>query len=273
MLPSIISYRPHVPQAEFISAGGLKMEWRLRPPFWSICIPTVPERRGKLQRCLDRILPQVVTAYGDVEVLVHETPLAEGFDSVINSIGQKRNTLLASSHADYVSFVDDDDLVSKNYVSSILSCLNNVVEPDVVTFQVAALIKEKAGTNITTVLTRFNLDYGHRETPDGFERLPNHVGVWRRALCLPYQEVMKGEDTEWSYRMSYEQKKRGVPYTHISIEEPLYEYRHDHRDSIQFGNVGQVSVEAQDRTFSETVPPVEIGELDVDISCKRGVIS
>ncbi len=255
---TVTSYRQHVPQAAFVTnMGSPRMEWRSNPPFWSICIPTVPERKSKLHRCLDRLLPQIQAAYGDVEILVHSTPLASGMDAVTNSIGQKRNTLLASSHADYVSFVDDDDLVREDYVKTILAALNSYSEPDVVSFQVMALIRQKPDTGtISRVITRFSLDYGHKQAADGsYERLPNHVAVWRRSLCVPYQEVMKGEDTEWSYRMSYQQKEKlGRRYVHIAIEEPLYEYRHDHHDSVQFGTVGNVSVEKQDQDFTERSP-------------------
>jgi len=40
------------------------------------------------------------------------------------TIGAKRNQLLHRAKGDYVAFVDDDDLVSSDYVNKVLSAVS-----------------------------------------------------------------------------------------------------------------------------------------------------
>ena len=41
-----------------------------------------------------------------------------------STIGEKRNWLLEQAKGEYVVFVDDDDLVTNNYVQSIMKRMN-----------------------------------------------------------------------------------------------------------------------------------------------------
>ncbi len=46
--------------------------------------------------------------------------------------GTKRNQLIEQTQSDYLTFIDDDDAVSSDYVSSILEAMQS--NPDVITF-------------------------------------------------------------------------------------------------------------------------------------------
>lgn len=77
----------------------------------SILIPTLESRKPMLDRLLAILQPQLTT---EVEVVLES-------DNGKLSIGEKRNRLLAKAIGDYVCFVDDDDTVSDDYVSELLS--------------------------------------------------------------------------------------------------------------------------------------------------------
>jgi glycosyltransferase involved in cell wall biosynthesis len=72
----------------------------------SILIPSLSRRHAFLTRLLEVLYPQVIRG---IEILIN-------VDSGHKSIGQKRNDLLAAATGDYVVFVDDDDMVSFDYV-------------------------------------------------------------------------------------------------------------------------------------------------------------
>lgn len=90
---------------------------------WLICMPTVPKRHELMMRQLARLLPQLEPYRGAVQVLGWRN---EGTPA----LGQIRDEMLGCAEAvyglkaDYVSFVDDDDLVSEDFVSSVMTALN-----------------------------------------------------------------------------------------------------------------------------------------------------
>jgi len=107
-------------------------------PLWSILIPTVPERSAKLAKCLAS-LDRQLKDFPSVSYRTLETPL---WDRKVgtNSIGEKRNRLVSESKASFVSFVDDDDTLRNDYVSSIYEALTRTSptgdDLDLVTFHV-----------------------------------------------------------------------------------------------------------------------------------------
>ena len=78
----------------------------------SILICTLPVRLEKLNRLLGILFPQ---KNDSVEIVIDDT--------TGNHIGSKRNNLINNAKGEYCCFVDDDDLVSLNYVDSILNSL------------------------------------------------------------------------------------------------------------------------------------------------------
>jgi len=85
-------------------------------PTWTILVATLGQRQDLLRRMLDGLLPQVAAAGGQVKVLAY-------WDNGQATIAAKRQALLDAADSDYVSFVDDDDTVSDDYVSSVLTAL------------------------------------------------------------------------------------------------------------------------------------------------------
>lgn len=83
---------------------------------WTILVPTIGQRRDYLCQMLDGLLPQVDSQGGRVNVLSY-------WDNGEVSIAAKKQALLEAADGEYVSYVDDDDTVSKDYVTAIVEAL------------------------------------------------------------------------------------------------------------------------------------------------------
>ena len=92
----------------------------------NVLIPTIPSRQHKLERLLESLNKQ-----RDSNLLI----------SVLNTtnkmtIGAKRNAMISQSDSRYISFIDDDDLVSDDYISNILTSIDKN-QPDAIGFKIA----------------------------------------------------------------------------------------------------------------------------------------
>jgi hypothetical protein len=176
----------------------------------SILIPTVNGREEYLKRLLKVLEPQKTS---EVEILIEK-------DNKKLSIGEKRNILVSKASGDYIAFVDDDDLVSSTYISSILNALKT--EPDCVGMH---LLHYHDG--VLRGLTYHSLEYTH-----WFERFeyvielmhyyrnPNHLNPIKREIALkcPFPSISMGEDK------SYSQQTLQYLKTEVKIVEPIYYY-------------------------------------------------
>lgn len=91
-----------------------------------ILICTLPDRANKLRRLTSELDRQKVKFPGTVDYRIH--PAGSSMTT-----GRKRNELVEQSMSDYFSFVDDDDMVSKDYIEKIM--LATQKNPDVITFR------------------------------------------------------------------------------------------------------------------------------------------
>lgn len=153
----------------------------------SILICSLGSRVDKLQRLLNVLQPQ---AHNDVEIIVKT-------DEGQIPIGRKRNLLLDEAQGEYVCFVDDDDLVSEDYVSKILSAIET--KPDccglqgIITFQ---------GSSPRMFI--HSLKYKEWfEQNKIYYRCPNHLNPVKRELALQvkFPESNFGEDRDYSTRL------------------------------------------------------------------------
>lgn len=121
-------------------------------PTWTILVPTLGQREHLFARLMGVLLPQLGEYEGRVRVLAWRN---NGYPS----ISEIRDTLLVSTDADYVSFVDDDDLVPEYYVAEIVNAIGE--RPDHVGFKM-----------------EYSTDDQHREIVDHSLRW----GKWGRTL-------------------------------------------------------------------------------------------
>ncbi len=173
----------------------------------SILIPTLHKRRGLLRRCINAI-----GTHEGVEVLAYP-------DDGRITTGNKRNALVQQAQGEYVAHVDDDDLVSPDYIPEILKAI--ALAPDAITFN---------GWMTTDGVQRvaFNIQHGNPYTAiekNGeimYLRFINHLCPVRRdiALKVPFPNKTLGEDYDWAVKL----KDSGLIKTSIHIPKDLYHY-------------------------------------------------
>src|SRR5688572_30082121 len=105
------------------------------PPILSILIPSIPERKDQLSKLLFELNTQIDLIYPSnanyyIEVLVDDTI------SFLNgglSIGKKREQLVGRATGRHLTFLDDDESVAPNYMSTLIQlCEEN---KDICTFK------------------------------------------------------------------------------------------------------------------------------------------
>jgi glycosyltransferase involved in cell wall biosynthesis len=132
------------------------------------------------------------------------------------TIGLKRNELLCEAKGDYVSFVDDDDQVSTDYVQRILEAIES--EPDVVGIE--GIINFENTLYVFKHSIEFCGWYAS-EADKTFYRTPNHLNPIKRLIALkagfPFHSNF-GEDREYSKRIRPNLSRE------IYINDPIYFY-------------------------------------------------
>ena len=133
-------------------------------------------------------------------------------------VGKKRNELLSLANGEYVCFVDDDDLISNDYVDSILEAIET--GEDVVVF---TLSRNHNGNHDR--LCYYSKEYEKdRDTPGAYYRMPNHLMVFKTDIAqkVKYKEYFFGEDAAWSKEvqkyLKSERKIDKVLYTYQSSD-------------------------------------------------------
>ena len=178
----------------------------------SILTPTIPGREKQLHALQTRIEAQSsgLKSSGQVEHLVLS-------DNRQRSIGAKRQALLDIARGQYIAFVDDDDDISDNYVTELLTAANSGA--DVITFLQCATYNGQVS------VVNFQLGQGdYCYEPDGTtKRDAWHVNAWCRSRVAHCQfgESNYGEDLIWC------QQARRMAQTTVHIPKTLHFYRHD----------------------------------------------
>lgn len=175
-------------------------------------------------------------------------------DNQIMKVGKKRNELLSLANGEYVCFVDDDDLISNDYVDSILEAIES--GEDVVVF---TLSRNHNGTHDR--LCYYSKEYEKdRDTPGAYYRMPNHLMVFRTEIAqkVKYKEFFFGEDAAWS--------KEILPMirTERKIDKVLYTY-----ESSDSGSASQKHylMSVIIHTDWETMAPFAFIEYAQDMAC------
>jgi glycosyltransferase involved in cell wall biosynthesis len=129
-------------------------------------------------------------------------------DNKSKSIAEKRNDLLQAARGKYIAFLDDDDAVSKDYMSAILQAID-ANDVDCITFNQWCTI------NGEPMDVEFGIGNPHGQLwrdEDGFlgdiKRPPYHMCVWRREIAQSevFNSVygangQSSEDIDWLMRL------------------------------------------------------------------------
>lgn len=143
-------------------------------------------------------------------------------DPFPGTIGAKRQRLIEKAKGEYVVFIDDDDMVSKDYISSILFALES--KPDVVGFMGWITTNGRNKTNF-----KISKDCEYKTTHKGYERFNNHLSPVKReiALQIGYKDISWEEDYDYAVRLT----NSGLIKTERFIAKALYYYQYVTKNS------------------------------------------
>ena len=180
----------------------------------SILITTIPDRLGKHFPEMVAELQDQTTGRDDVEILAL-------VDNRVHTVGTKRNLLMGMAEGEYITFVDDDDQISSDYVDSILKAIGSNPGVDVIQYDLmlhhGGLDRDILCTYDTRLVTAGYI------TEDVHIAKGSHINVWRRELsegCL-FPDQNFGEDSAWAEKMAEKVER------FYKIEKVLYHYHFD----------------------------------------------
>jgi glycosyltransferase involved in cell wall biosynthesis len=130
--------------------------------------------------------------------------------------GFKRNELLRQARGEYIAYIDDDDIVSIDYIKKILLASEN--DSDCIGM-----------VGILRRLGRVDWTFRHSITVDRwckdkekkiYFRTPNHLNPVKRRIAdiVGFKSITIGEDRDYSDRL------RPMLKTETFIEGPIYFY-------------------------------------------------
>jgi hypothetical protein len=184
------------------------------PPRLAILIPTIDGREGFLEALRGELERQRLALANpdDVLVLVNK-------DDQTKTIGRKRNELMdaaVAAGATHRAFVDDDDVVSPNYLAANLPGVHGG-------FDCNALVGRYYVEGVFDRPFYHSLRYTHWwHDAAGYYRNPNHLNVMKIDLIkhIRFQEKSFGEDGCFSEQIASE----GLLKTELAIDDVIYHY-------------------------------------------------
>lgn len=182
---------------------------------WLILICTLQERANKLRR-LTLELDRQKSKFTGVDYKIHDAGRAI-------PTGRKRNQLIEQSFSEYFSFIDDDDMVSSDYIEQIMIAIEK--SPDVITFNGWMTTN---GANRQDFTIRLGSKY--EEKNGHYYRFPNHLCVFKREKVkhIKFPDLWQMEDYQWAKHIH----DRGLLKTEVHIEADLYHYQFEPKTTI-----------------------------------------
>lgn len=189
---------------------------------FTVMILSIPSRIEKYYLPLQEHLEKQVKN-GAVEILTL-------IDNKSMTIGEKRQSLLNAARGRWVGFLDDDDMVSDDYVESLTKAM--IEKPaDVITFD------QHCTVNGEEFAVNFKVGNPHEPFVPGsgipmIKRPPYHMCFWHSKIAknIQFRQSSYGEDLDWISRM--------LPYvtseTHIDKMLHYYRYSDSTSESIQY---------------------------------------
>lgn len=185
------------------------LQARQLAPTWTILVPTLGQREHLFLRLMGVLLPQLDAHEGRVRVLAWR-------NNGQPSISEIRDTLLETAGSDYVSFVDDDDLVPEYYVAEVVNAI--ATRPDHVGFRL-----EYSTDDQHREIVDHSLKWGGwGRTHDGkLFRDVTHIDPVRRDLAVRARFAVRrgrAEDRVWV------RKVRQHLATEVYVDKVMYFY-------------------------------------------------
>lgn len=179
-------------------------------PTWSILVPTLGERRPLFERLMAGLLPQLDEHEGSVRVVGWHNDGSPSLPKI-------RQAMVLGTETEYLSFADDDDLVSPDYVAEVVRALAG--RPDYVGFQLQCY-----SDGAPTAVAHHSLEFKRwRNLPGRYERDISHINPIRTALARKADFTIAGrraEDRAWADQI----RARRLLRSQVFIPRILYHY-------------------------------------------------
>lgn len=161
------------------------------PYHWSVLIPTMVGREQSLMRLLQSISEKVKRLCPEMK---YEVKLA--FDNKETSVGAKRQKLLKEASGKYMSFIDDDDDITDQYIRDLWETIQG-------NYDVMRLYGSMSGYTFVHSVDVKLTDAMAVGEPVLFQRPPNHLNPVLTDLVnfISFRDATKGEDLDWSVRL------------------------------------------------------------------------
>jgi hypothetical protein len=180
-------------------------------PTWTILVPTLGERRPLFERLMRGLLPQLDPFEGRVNVVAW-------WNNGVPRLPEIRQAMVFGARSEYVSFVDDDDLVPDYFVTEVVSALAE--RPDYVGWQVQCY-----SDGHPTAVSYHSLRHGRwRNDGPRYFRDISHLNPIRRDLALlaDFRRTKPGrpEDRAWVDQI----RQTGKVRQEVMIDRIMYHY-------------------------------------------------
>jgi len=174
-----------------------------------ICAVEIEERQIKLKKLVSELHRQISKNYAEeiVEILVDA-------DNMTKSVGQKRKDLISKAKGNFVCFIDDDDFITENYLSTILNHLN--IGIDILLIGISHI---ENGINKTKILPSLFID---NLTTNDVVFKTNHFHLCPHKKSIA--ELVSFDCVNFAEDMIYSQKMVKHISNHAVISDPIYIY-------------------------------------------------
>lgn len=205
----------------------------------SILVPSVAERRNTfLPKSLEML-------YGQLEGLPLENQKQVEILYLIDNksimLGDKRNLMIDMAKGEYIAFVDCDDRIAEDYISSLLEGIKS--GSDSIVF-----LAEVSLNGLEPKICRYSKDYPHDyNTADEYIRIPNHIPCIRKEVSkkVSFPSLKNAEDSAYSKLLKPHLKSE------FKIDRVLYYY-----DYSDITTVAQEDIPAIRSKRMSTLPPI-----------------
>lgn len=210
------------------------------PPTWTILVPTLGERRPLFERLMAGLLPQLDQHEGRARVVAWHN----NGRPILPEIRQR---MVMATDTDYLSFVDDDDLVSPHYVDTVLGALEEV--PDYVGFQVQCY-----SDGHPTAISYHSLEHTRWVNyADRYVRDISHLNPMRTKIAqtADFSRARRGapEDRNWADQL----RRGGLLKTEVTIPGIMYHYLYSTSRTPGLGSRWQTSYRITPGTERATI--------------------
>lgn len=188
-------------------------------PKWSILIATIGRRKERLDELLGVLMPQVEKYAGKIEVVAY-------WNNFEKPLSQIRQALVDDAKGEYISFIDDDDMVPEYYCDEVMKAIET--SPDYVGWRM-----QLYNRGVAAKPTFHSLRHERwSEDDNGYYRNTSHLNPIKRSIALKGSFHVEGqlpEDVKWAEGVARHCK------TESYISKVMYLYRADSEDSTWRG--------------------------------------